>query len=165
MSERGQGVVVMGVSGAGKTTVGQALARRLGWRFIEGDTLHPEANREKLARGEPLTDADRAPWLERVRDAIHSALAQGENVVCACSALKGAYRQVLGEGLRFVLLEGSPKLLRERLAQRKGHFANPSLLSSQLATLEPPGNALRLDVADSPEALVEEIVSGLHLVR
>jgi len=151
-------VVVMGVSGSGKTAVGAALAEALGLRFVDGDALHPAANVAKMAAGIPLDDADRAPWL----DAIGAVLAGGQ-VVVACSALKRAYRDRLraaAPGLQLVFLDGSPVLLESRMTARPGHFMPASLLGSQLATLERPGpdeHALTTDIADP----VAEIVAAL----
>lgn len=158
-------VVVMGVSGSGKTTVGAALADALGLRFVDGDALHPVANVAKMAAGIPLDDADRAPWL----DAIGAVLAEGP-VVVACSALKRAYRDRLraaAPGLQLVFLDGSPALLASRMSARPGHFMPTSLLDSQLATLERPGpdeQALTADIADPVPVIVttlaERMTSG-----
>jgi len=151
-------VVVMGVSGSGKTTVGAALADALGLRFVDGDALHPAANVAKMAAGIPLDDADRAPWL----DAVGAVLADGP-VVVACSALKRAYRDRLraaAPGLQLVFLDGDRALLASRMAARPGHFMPASLLDSQLATLErpePDEHALTADIARP----AEEIVTGL----
>ena len=129
-------LVVMGVSGSGKTTVGSALAQRLGWTFLDADDLHPPANIAAMAAGHPLTDAERAPWLDAVAEWV-----QGHRpCVVACSALRRRYRDVLrGDGVLFVYLEADPALLAARLGRRTGHFMPPSLLGSQLDTLEPPG--------------------------
>ena len=141
----------MGVSGAGKTYVGRALADALGWRFYEGDDFHPAANIEKMSHGHPLSDADRAPWLTALRDLIGNAIASGERAVLACSALKQRYRESLvpkgtpHETVRFVYLDVPESVLAERLAKRRGHFMPPELLASQLATLEKPRDALRID--------------------
>lgn len=150
-------VIVMGVSGSGKTTVGRRLAESLGWPFHEGDDLHPPANVEKMAAGLPLTDDDRLPWLRELRRLIESHLAAGESAVIACSALKESYREILAgdaEGVCFVHLTGSRELLRRRLEQRQGHFMKPAMLDSQLAALEPPAGAVTVDVGASPEAIV-----------
>jgi gluconokinase len=142
-------LVVMGPAGCGKSTLGAALAQALGWRFIEGDALHPPANIAKMSRGDPLNDADRAPWLESLGAALGGGSDAG--VVMACSALKRAYRdrlRALAGPLRFVLPELPRELLALRLSQRAGHYMPASLLDSQLATLEPPGadeTALRVD--------------------
>jgi len=131
----------MGVSASGKSAVGREVARRIGARFIDADDLHPPANVAKMRAGTPLTDEDRAPWLAAVGAAIAASVAEGVNVVTACSALKRAYRRVLLEaapGLRFVYLNASPELIDERLARRRGHFFNPALGASQFAALEAP---------------------------
>ncbi|HKH47317.1 MAG TPA: gluconokinase [Thermoanaerobaculia bacterium] len=154
-------VIVMGVAGSGKTTVGRLLAETLGWSFHEGDDLHPLANVQKMAAGIPLTDADRLPWLEALRALIERCLAIGEDAAVACSALKASYREILAgglDGVRFVHLTGSRDLIRDRLEQRHGHFMKARMLDSQLAALEPPSHALEVDVAGSPEEIVAEIV-------
>lgn len=152
-------IVVMGVSGVGKTTVGQLLATTQGWQFIDADDLHPEANRQKMANGQPLTDADRWPWLALVREQISRALAQNRSLVLACSALRAEYRDYLtvDQQVHFVHLVGDPALIQARLQQRSNHFMPSSLLASQLATLEMPSNALTLTVDTEPKTLVESI--------
>jgi carbohydrate kinase (thermoresistant glucokinase family) len=157
----------MGVSGSGKTTVGRALAARLGWAFKDGDELHPPANIAKMKRGEPLDDADRAPYLANVAAWI-DALSGAPGVV-SCSALKRAYRAVLTDGrpfVRIVYQEGSRALIAERMAHRPGHFMPPSLLDSQFEALEPPGpdeHAITVAATLSVEAQVNEIVRALGL--
>lgn len=159
-------VVVMGVSGSGKTTVGKLLAQEIGGSFIDGDDLHPEANVAKMAAGIPLGDADRAPWLEMIGEEFVRA---GEkSLVVACSALKKSYREILRRAdpaVRFVLLEGSRELLAARLGARSsGHFMPPSLLQSQLETLEPlePDEAgFALNIARAPEELARDAASRL----
>lgn len=153
-------VIVMGVSGSGKTTVGQQLAEALGWAFHEGDDLHPPDNLRKMAGGTPLTDADRLPWLQELRRLIERLLAAGENAVIACSALRESYREILAgglDGVRFVHLAGAPGLIHDRLEHRQGHFMKAEMLAGQLAALEPPEDAIRVDVAASPEEIVKEI--------
>ncbi len=160
--------VVMGVSGVGKTTVGQRLAARLQWRFEEGDRLHPPANVARMRSGQPLTDLDRAPWLEAVAAAIDGWRAAGACGVVACSALKRKYRRrIIGDrrGVRLVYLAGSRALIGERLASRRGHFMPAGLLDSQLAALEPPGPeedpitvAIDLPVDDIVERLAAALV-------
>jgi gluconokinase len=162
-------VVLMGVSGSGKTTIGKVLAADLGWTFLDADDFHPAANVEKMHRGVPLTDEDRRPWLETLRQVIDAAHDRGENVVLACSALKHAYQEYLRQDVprdvRYVYLQGSEELIRQRLAARKGHFMNPALLHSQFETLEPPDDALKVDVAPPPEVIAAEIADRLDLRR
>jgi gluconokinase len=159
--------VMMGVSGSGKTTIGKALARNLGWAFQEGDELHPAANIAKMKSGVPLTDHDRAPWLAKVEAWISSALRQGRSGVIACSALKRAYRDQIVAGratVRLVFLQGGHDLIAERLSHRRGHFMPPALLASQFATLEAPAeaeHAITVDIGQSLEALVAEIAEQL----
>ena len=134
-------VILMGVAGSGKTTVGRLLASALGWRFYEGDDFHPRANIDKMQRGIPLTDDDRWPWLQALRQVIDACQAQGTSAVMACSALKQTYRDYLMHGcdeVKLVYLKGSYALLYQRLAQRRGHFMPAGLLTSQFATLEEP---------------------------
>jgi gluconokinase len=159
-------VLVMGVAGAGKTTVGRLLAAALGYAFEDADAFHPAANVAKMRRGAPLDDADRAPWLGALATAIDGWLAGGRSVVLACSALRAAYRRALlrdPEATRLVYLKGDPALLRARLDRRVGHFAGSALLGSQLEALEEPEDALTVDVAAPPEAIVEAIRIGLGL--
>jgi gluconokinase len=159
-------IVVMGVPGCGKSTIGGALARRLGWRFVEGDALHSAANVEKMRAGVPLDDDDRAPWLARLNAMLRDSAAAGRPVVLACSALRQRYRDALAEGmpgLRFVHLTGSPELITARLATRRHPYMPATLLASQLATLEPPAVALTLDINAPIDALVEAIVEKLAL--
>lgn len=161
-------VVVMGISGAGKSTVGRALAEALGWPFRDADDLHPRANVAKMAAGRPLDDRDRGAWLAAVREAIDRLLAEGRGGVVACSALQRSYREALGvgrPGVALVHLAGGRELIAERMRGRRGHYMPPELLDSQLATLEPPVDALTLDVAEAPEVLVRRIVEGLGLDR
>ena len=159
-------VIVMGVTGAGKTTVGRLLAEQLGWGFADADDFHPAANVEKMGRGIPLSDTDRIPWLERLRAEITRWVAEGRDVVLACSALKRSYRRVLDPGLpevRFVYLKGTADLIANRLRSRKGHFAGESLLAGQFADLEEPKSALTIDIAGTPQQIVAEIRKRLNL--
>jgi gluconokinase len=154
----------MGVSGCGKTAVGSLLAQQLGARFIDADDLHPQANVEKMRAGMPLDDADRAPWLALLNGRLRDARAAGEPVVLACSALKQRYRDQLAEGvpgLRFVHLAGSRDLIAARLAARRHRYMPARLLDSQFATLEPPADAIVLDVALPLGAIVEQAAQGL----
>jgi gluconokinase len=163
-------VIIFGVSGAGKTTVSKLLARELGWRFIEADDFHPTANIEKMHAGHPLTDEDRKPWLERLRQQIERSLATGEDAVLACSALKRAYRDRLrvNEEVTFVSLRGDYALVEKQLRSRRGHFMNPELLQSQFDDLDEPQldeNALTIELGRTPEEIVEEIKTKLHLAN
>jgi gluconokinase len=156
-------VVLMGVSGVGKSTVGRRLADALGYGYAEGDSYHPAANVEKMRAGRALDDADRWPWLRAIAADIDRWLAEGTGMVVACSALKRAYRDLLiggRPGVRLVQLTGEAGLIRERIAARRHEYMPPGLLVSQLATLEPPGADERpivIDVRDDPEACVEAI--------
>lgn len=159
-------VVVMGVAGCGKSTVGRALADRLHWEFIEADQLHPAANVEKMSRGVPLGDADRAPWLEAVRQATDACTGRGLRAVVACSALKASYRRTLAPdpaGVRFAHLRGDAALFAARLRSRQGHFMGESMLPSQLETLEDPADAIALDARLSPAELTDRILGVLSL--
>jgi gluconokinase len=159
-------IVVMGVSGSGKTTTGRALAAALDWSFADADDLHPPANLAKMAAGTPLTDADRAPWLDAVRERIATALATDAPAIIACSALKQAYRDHLfvnRQRMRLIYLRGSRELLAARLAARAGHFMPAALLDSQLAALEEPADALIADPAAPPATLVPTLRAGLGL--
>jgi gluconokinase len=155
-------LVIMGVSGSGKTTIGQALARRLNFEFIEGDEFHSRANREKMHAGLPLTDTDRKPWLEALRSRITAMLARKGNAVLTCSALRQSYRDMLAmPGVKFIYLKVSQAVARERLARRRGHFFNPALLESQFATLEEPRDAIVVDGDVSDLDVTQQIVQGL----
>jgi gluconokinase len=153
-------VVLMGVSGAGKTTIGERVAQRLGWRFIEGDEYHPKENVAKMAAGIPLEDADRWPWL----DALNQRLRGERDAIVTCSALKESYRRRLLKGLadaRIVYLQAPKALIAERVAKRKHKYMPASLLDSQFATLEPPSGAIDIDVSGDAEASVEAILQAL----
>jgi gluconokinase len=150
----------MGPAGAGKTTVGRALAAVLDWRVVEGDDYHSASAIEKMRSGVPLTDADRAPWLASIHGVIAAALDRREHLVVACSALHERYRRALRGDLprvRFVYLKADESTLRHRLTARRGHFAGPALLASQLASLDEPADALTVDAARPPEAIVGAI--------
>ena len=173
----------MGVAGAGKTTVGMELARRLGWRFYDADDFHSEANRQKMAAGIALTDLDRAPWLETIRHLIDRCVRDSTPAVIACSALKKNYRDLItrdvitrdaitrdaitpaSSDIRFVFLNGPPELIARRLAARKAHFFDPALLQSQLETLEVPNDttAITVDISLPPSEIVETLIRRLGL--
>ncbi len=156
----------MGVSGVGKTAVGESLSQRLGWPFVDADDLHPASNISKMTAGVPLTDEDRFPWLQSVRDAIVEHSGSGLSAVVACSALKRTYRELLLQGqpdARLVYLCGARALLERRLGERRGHFFDPKLLVSQLETIEEPTDALVVDVDGDLEAVVDAVAAGLGL--
>jgi len=165
-------LIAMGVSGAGKTRIGELLAERLGCTFTDGDAFHSEANKDKMHRGVPLTDDDRWPWLRTIRAAIEEKRREHESAVFTCSSLKRSYRDVLRNGDRdvcFVYLKGTLDVLKERLATRTGHFFDPSLLKSQLDTLEEPGpdEAVEVSIELTPEQIVDDALRQLkerHLV-
>jgi gluconokinase len=164
LSERQMILLVMGVTGSGKTTVGRMLADRLEWVYLEADDFHSAANKEKMHRGVPLTDADRLPWLEAMHTEMQAQDAQGKNVVLACSALREEYRVILTAGLdvKLVYLRGPKELIARRLRQRAHHFAGESILDDQFAVLEEPRDALVLDIGEEPETIVDEILQKLH---
>lgn len=158
-------VVVMGVSGSGKTTVGRAVADALGWPFHEGDDFHPQSNVAKMSRGEPLTDADRYPWLAALHDLIADSLERNQSAVLACSALKQQYRERLlddNDGTMLVYLRGSYDLIRKRMTRRHGHFMKAGMLRSQFDALEEPTDAFVIDVNDDLESSVASIVQGVR---
>lgn len=158
-------IIIIGVSGSGKTTSGRLLSGELGWKYYEGDDFHPPANIEKLKSGVPLDDADRRPWLESLRDLIRNCLERGDSAVVACSALKQRYRDFLlvDERVILIYLKGDYELIRQRLSKRRGHFLNPNLLDSQFAALEEPKTAMQVDVSLSPAEIVKSIRSALRL--
>ena len=160
-------LIAMGVSGAGKTRIGEMLAERLKCSFTDGDTFHSAANKEKMHNGIPLTDDDRWPWLRTIRAAIEEKQAAHEDAVFTCSSLKRSYRDILRAGDKdvcFVYLKGSREVLQERLQTRTGHFFDPSLLQSQLDTLEEPGDeeAITVSIELTPEEIVEETLSRIR---
>jgi len=161
-------VVVMGVSGSGKTTIAERLAAAEGWPLLEGDSFHPPANVAKMAAGTPLTDDDRWPWLRAIAAAIDAYRARGENAVVACSALRRAYRDVLigdRSDVRLVYLKGSRNLIADRLGARKGHFMPAALLDSQFSTLEEPGpeeNPITVEIGGTPDVIVQTIRERLR---
>jgi gluconokinase len=163
-------LVVMGVSGSGKSTIADHLARRLGWAYEDADRFHPASNVAKMSAGHPLTDEDRWPWLQAIAGEIDRLAASGERAVIACSALKRAYRDILVHGrndVRIIFLDGAQDLIAARLAARKGHFMPPGLLTSQFAALERPGadeHPIIVSIDAPVEAIVDHIVSQLNLV-
>lgn len=168
MTDDVRGLIVMGVSGSGKSTIAAALADKLGWRFADGDQFHPPANVAKMSAGQPLDDADRWPWLQAIADEIDRVIAAGGQIVIACSALKRAYRDLLVHGrddVRLVHLDGSEALIEARLKQRRDHFMPPGLLASQFATLEPPApeeHVLVVPIDRSVASIVAAILEQLH---
>jgi gluconokinase len=163
-------VIIFGVSGAGKTTIGELLARQLGQHFYEADDFHSQANIEKMHRGIPLTDEDRWPWLERLRELIERSVAANESGVLACSALKRAYRECLrvNNQVKFVFLRGDCALVEEQVRRRHSHFVNPALLQSQFDDLEEPKpdeDTLTIELGRTPRELVGEIKAKLNFAR
>jgi gluconokinase len=162
-------LIVMGVSGSGKSTIADQLAERIGWRCEDGDKFHPASNIAKMSAGHPLTDEDRWPWLQAIADEIDRLCKAGERAVIACSALKRAYRDILVHGrddVRIVYLDGTQQLIADRLAKRKGHFMPAGLLESQFKTLEPPAreeNPLTVSIDASVDAIVDDIVRQLGI--
>ena len=158
-------IVVMGVSGSGKTTVGSLLAQRLGWHFFDADDFHPRENREKMAKGIPLTDEDRAGWLAALRDLIHEKVKGDDPFVLACSALKQRYRETLAgkEKVRFVYLHGTYEQVKTRLKRRKGHYMTVQLLQSQFEALEEPRETVMVDISHLPEEIVDIVRKGLDI--
>lgn len=160
-------LIVMGVSGSGKSTIASGLAERLGWTFEDGDRFHPPGNVAKMSAGHPLTDEDRRPWLQAIADEIGRVCRAGGHLVVACSALKRAYRDVLvgaRTDVRFVFLDGSPALIADRLARRKGHFMPPGLLDSQFRTLEPPQadeQAITVPIDAPVETIVDNTIARI----
>ena len=161
-------IVLMGAAGAGKTTVGRALADAVGWPFVDADDFHDAANIERMRTGTGLTDQDRAPWLARIYEVMVNVASRGGDAVVACSALKQAYRDALAgrvADLRWVYLKGRADLLRDRVASRSGHYAGPALIDSQLADLEPPTHAVVVDAARPVEGLAGQISRAFGVVR
>ena len=165
-------LVVMGVAGSGKSTIAAALSQQLGWACAEADEFHPQSNIDKMTQGIPLQDEDRWPWLQEIQDWMSAQAAAGKSTVLTCSALKKSYRQLLSEAqgrVLFLHLHGEAGLIGQRMQGREGHFMPPTLLPSQLATLEPlseeelAAGSLRLDISEAPEELVKTIIEALRL--
>ncbi|MFN7139341.1 MAG: gluconokinase [Limisphaerales bacterium] len=159
-------LILMGVSGCGKTTIGKLLSCELGWEFHDGDDFHPVANVEKMKSGIPLNDEDRKPWLLTIREFMLKCIAGNKSVIIACSALKNSYREMLLAGheqVAFIHLKGNKDLIAQRLQERKGHFMNPKLLDSQFNTLEEPTGAITIEVAESPEKIAAQIRQQLSI--
>ncbi|MDZ8223508.1 gluconokinase [Nostoc sp. ChiVER01] len=167
-------IILMGVSGSGKTTIGKLLAESLEWEFSDADTFHSPENVEKMRRGIPLSEADRMPWLQDLQTAIKHWLQENKNVVLACSALKDSYRQFLvldsdgsanakGERIKLVYLKGSYELIQIRLQERSNHYMSEKLLNSQFDTLEEPLNTISMDVAQPPQVIVQNIKTALRI--
>lgn len=158
-------ILVMGTTGAGKTTIGKLIATRLGWTFLDADDFHPPANIEKMKQGIPLTDDDRAPWLANIHSRLQQLAVENKNAVLACSALKQSYRDTLSAGLDMpiVYLRGTYEQMRKHILERHGHFAGESILAGQFADLEEPTDALALDVAGTPHELSDRAILGLGL--
>jgi gluconokinase len=162
---KADGVILMGVSGSGKTSVGQLLARRLGWTFFDADDFHPPANIEKMRSGIPLDDADRAPWLAALNGLLARTIGEGKHPVLACSALKEKYRRTLldgNRGIRIVYLRGDYGLIRRRMEERSHHYMKADMLRSQFEALEEPRNAVTVDIDRPPAEIVDRIVSRLN---
>jgi gluconokinase len=159
-------LILMGVAGSGKTTVGKLLASRLGWRFIEADDFHSAQEIRHMRAGQPLSDDERRPWLDQLRRVLIDCVTRKENAVLACSALKASYRRLLAvdaDAVRFVYLKGDPALMRQRLRSRSGHFFKENLLDSQYAALEEPAGALTIDAGDPPARQVHQITGAFGL--
>ncbi len=161
-------IVVMGICGSGKTTLGRLLAEHLGYRFVEGDDYHTPEHVAKMAAGKPLSDADRWPWLRRLSEAMGEWDEAGENVVVSCSALRRDYRALLRKGapdVRFIFLEGAVELVRERMASREGHFMPVALIDSQIEALEDPRGevgVIAVDINATPAKIVNRVIEGLR---
>ncbi len=157
-------IVLMGVTGSGKTTIGKQLAAKLAWRYVDADDFHPPANIEKMTAGKSLNDADRLPWLETLRNLVRESLELNENTVLACSALKRSYRDylLLDDRVKLVYLKGNRDLIQSRLKQRQDHYMDPGLLDSQFDILEEPDDETQIDIASGPDEIVRTIEQRLR---
>jgi gluconokinase len=163
--ESAKTIILMGVSGCGKSSVGKVLEAKLGWKFHDGDDFHPQVNVEKMAKGIPLTDADRRPWLQTLHDLIYECSKQDESLVLACSALKKSYRDILRDQnlhVVFIHLDGAFDLILRRMQMREGHYMKAEMLKSQFDILERPQNGIRIDIVQSVEQIVDEIIGNLE---
>jgi gluconokinase len=158
-------IIIMGVAGSGKTTIGSLLSNKLGWSFYDADDFHSESNRTKMSQGIALTDEDRASWLISLQELIAQNIQQNTQAVLACSALKNSYRNMLevNERVKFVYLQGTYERIKTRLNERTGHFMSAGMLDSQFQTLEEPQNALIIDISNTPEDIIAIICKGLNL--
>lgn len=158
-------LIVMGVAGCGKTSVGRMLSEKLGWKYYEGDDYHPKENVEKMSNGIPLNDDDRKPWLLKLRSIIEDALSQGINIIITCSALKESYREILkvNKEVKFIYLKGSYELIEARMKLRKNHFMKPGMLKSQFEALQEPADAITIEIDQSLEDIQKNILSEIKL--
>jgi len=157
-------LIIMGVSGCGKTTVGKMLSEKLGWKYFEGDDYHSKENVEKMSKGVPLSDDDRKPWLLKLRSIIEDSLASGTNIILSSSALKESYRKILkvNDGVKFIYLKGSYELIESRMRLRKDHFMKPGMLRSQFEALEEPSDAIAIDINQSLEEIEKNILKEIQ---
>ncbi len=157
-------LIIMGVAGSGKTSVGKMLSEKLGWKYYEGDNYHPKENVEKMSHGIPLNDEDRIPWLLKLRTIIEDALSNGESIILSSSALKEAYRKILkvNDQVKFIYLKGSYELIEARMKMRKDHFMKPGMLKSQFEALEEPADAIAIDIDQPLEKIVENILQKIE---
>lgn len=158
-------LIIMGVAGSGKTSVGKLLSEKLDWQYFEGDAYHPKENVEKMSNGIPLNDKDRMPWLLKLRSIIEDSLAKGTNIILTCSALKESYRKILkvSDEVRFIYLKGGYELIEDRMMKRNDHFMKPGMLKSQFEALEEPKDALAIDIDNSCENIIDVILKNLKL--
>jgi gluconokinase len=159
-----KGLILMGVSGSGKTTIGERLAKLFDWEFFDADDFHPAENIQKMASGIPLNDSDRLPWLKNLQNLLSTTIKNGKNPILACSALKNSYRDLLltgNEGVKIVYLKGSYELILDRMQNRKGHYMKANMLKSQFDLLEEPTDGLVVDIQQQPDEILKEIISIL----